>query len=140
MQFNYDIYEQLCFDRGKAPSTAAHEAGIAKNQPGKWKRGEVIPSSKTLMKLSAYFSVPVDFFAAEIDTPEVIKAYERSTVAINNSGAVATNGASISQGQTEQLSDMETELLRIFRSLDMRKKNALMSCAYDIEDTMRKEE
>ena len=135
MQLNYDSFEALCIERGKAATTAAMEAGIARNQPGQWKRGaEISPIS--LRKLAKYFDVSPDSLTGSAHT---ITASDRSTVAVGNSGTVATNGGTVSNAAAAELSDMEIELLRIFRSLNMRQKNAAMSYFYDMEDTMKKE-
>ena len=47
-----------------------------------------------------------------------------------NGGSVSVSNGS---GQTE-LTAAEAELLRIFRSLDVRGQNAVMSCLYEQED------
>lgn len=92
------------------------------------------------MKIADFFGVSIDALVNHDGGAPAIHASDRSTVAYGNSGAVAMNGGTISQGTASELSDMERELLRVFRSLGMRQKNALLSSAYDMEDAMRKEE
>lgn len=134
----YDVFERLCKERHVAPSALARKLKMSPSAPGRWKTGSY-PDLETASKIADYFGVSIDFLLERDEVGHNVAASDHSTVAMNNSGTVATNGASISQGPAEQLSDMEMELLRIFRGLDMRKKNALMSQAYDMEDTMRKE-
>jgi len=66
---SYSIYEKyldLCESRGKAPSVAAIEAGISKSLPSKWKKDpNAIPNGTVLLKLSAYFNVPMEYFCSD---------------------------------------------------------------------------
>ena len=56
----YDKYLFLCSQKGIAPSKAAEEAGFAKSLVTKWKTNKVeTPSADILVKLSAYFNMPV---------------------------------------------------------------------------------
>ena len=51
-------------------------------------------------------------------------------VSISNSGAPARN----------ELTDQESEVLRIFRALDMRLKNTVLTYLYEIEDQAKEKE
>ena len=62
----YDKYAQLCKRRGVSMSAAALEAGLSKSLVTKWKTNKVeVPSPDVLMKLSAYFNMPVSELLGE---------------------------------------------------------------------------
>ena len=62
----YDKYAQLCKRRGVSMSAAALEAGLSKSLVTKWKTNKVeVPSPDVLMKLSAYFGMPVSELLGE---------------------------------------------------------------------------
>ena len=128
MQINYKLYEALCIERGKAPSTAAVEAGIARNQPGKWKQGGSI-SPASLRKLATYFDVPME---------QLIESPVQTISNISNSSVVAGNRGSVSIG-SPALSAMEAELLRIYRELSVRDQMQLMNKALELDDKKKEE-
>ena len=58
----YDKFVYLCERKRVTPTRAAIDAGISKSLVTKWKNNCVqIPSPDVLMKLSAYFGVPVSY-------------------------------------------------------------------------------
>lgn len=61
MQIDFDVFDRLCFEKGKSPSTAAKEAGVSKNAIGRWRSGEVVPSKPSVKKIADYFGVSVDY-------------------------------------------------------------------------------
>ena len=56
----YDIFKELCQQRGISPSRAAAEMGLSNATATKWKKTGAAPSGETLAKVSAYFGVSVD--------------------------------------------------------------------------------
>lgn len=133
----YDTVNELCKQRNTSITRMTKEIGLSNAAASSWRNGS-IPKLDTVRKVAEYFGVSMEDLLSNGPAP-AIRASDRSTVAYGNSGPVATNGASITQAAASELSDMELELLKVFRALDMRKKNALMSAAYDMEDAMRKE-
>lgn len=134
MQLDYDVFERLCAGVGKAPTTVAEEAGVARTQPGKWRRGEVGASRASVAKIANYFGVSVDSLLQDCgDTTNTFRDANNSTV------IQGSNGVTVNKGQDpvpDELSDQEKEVLRIFRSLDMRAKNKAMSYLFELEDGM----
>ena len=62
----YDKYAQLCKRKGVSMSAAALDAGLSKSLVTKWKTNKVeVPSPDVLMKLSAYFNMPVSELLGE---------------------------------------------------------------------------
>lgn len=56
----YDIFLQLCDEKGVKPTRVALDLGYSKNAATKWKTGS-IPSGAALQKLADYFGVSVDY-------------------------------------------------------------------------------
>lgn len=68
----YDRYVFLCQLSGKSPSRVAIEAGINKGSASVWKKkyemGEfILPSSESLLALSKYFNVSIDYLLGNDD-------------------------------------------------------------------------
>ena len=55
----YDIYVNLCNQKGISPSKAAESVGLSRTSVVKWKAG-TIPSGATLNVLAQFFNVSVD--------------------------------------------------------------------------------
>ena len=56
----YDVYTNLCNQKGVSRSRAAAEIGLSNSTVTKWKKTGAIPSGETLTKIAAYFNVSVD--------------------------------------------------------------------------------
>ena len=56
----YDIFLQLCAEKGVKPTPVATAIGVHQSTATKWKKG-AIPSGATLQKLADYFNVSVDY-------------------------------------------------------------------------------
>ena len=131
MQFS-NIFKDLCKEKGITQKLALEEIGLARNANQKWKQGW--PNGDTLKRIAAYFGVTVDSLlrdestssntAGNISNAAVMQGNANGPVSIHNGGAPAGN----------ELTDQESEVLRIFRALDMRKKNTVLTYLYDIED------
>lgn len=70
----YDIFKQLCDDRGLTPTKASAEIGFSKGSVSYWKKrykqGEdAKPDSYTAAKIADYFSVSVDYLLGRTDDP-----------------------------------------------------------------------
>lgn len=56
----YDIYSQLCADKGVSPSRAAADLGFYRSSVSYWKKSGGSPGKSGLKKMSAYFNVPIE--------------------------------------------------------------------------------
>lgn len=124
----YENVKKLCALHNTNITNLAKELGMSTSMPTSWKNG-VVPRATTLRKIADYFGVTVEslFYGGGVSLNTAVDVVD-SFLAQGNTGTTIING------QKEKLSDMESELLRIFRSLDMRTKNKVMSYMYDIED------
>ena len=60
MKNNVQRFYSLCLKRGKKPNPVGKEIGLSSGIISKWKAGG-IPNGETLMKLSKYFDVSIDY-------------------------------------------------------------------------------
>lgn len=56
----YDVYTELCMQKGISRSKAAAEMGLSNSTVTKWKKTGATPSGETMTKIAAYFGVSVD--------------------------------------------------------------------------------
>lgn len=111
----------------------ARKLGISPSAPKRWEEGST-PDLVNAKKIADYFGVSLDYLMAGPSYPAPANRIEN----VSGSAVVqGVSGGSVSvsngSGQTE-LTAAEAELLRIFRSLDVRGQNAVMSCLYEQED------
>lgn len=121
----YDNVRELCIKHNINITQLAKELGISTALPTAWKKGAV-PRMSTVKKIADYFAVSSEYLLRE-ETSTNIHA-ENSTVVDGNLGNVAVGAT--------QLTEMEVEIIRIFRLLDMRSKNNVMAYLYNIEDNL----
>lgn len=70
----WEVFCELCKERGKAPSAVLTMLGISKGNLAKWREG-AMPRGSTLLKLSEYFSVSTSYLLGdENGTEETEKA------------------------------------------------------------------
>ena len=61
----YDLYNELCQEKGVSCSRAAKEIGLSNSTVTKWKNTGATPSGDTLSKVAAYFGVSVNYLIGE---------------------------------------------------------------------------
>lgn len=133
----YDIFRDLCEQRGLKPGPAAEACGINRSNVTLWKQKGYTPRPDALNKIAAFFDVPVDYL---LDNPELRSSsfsnISDATVIQGNSGSVKVGNIASGSPQPLQdsLTEQEAELLRIFRGLSLRDKTSLMATAFELED------
>lgn len=117
----YEKVNALCLERGTSITAVATALGYSQSAPTTWKNSKGLPRANTIKKLSEYFGVPVSYFT------------DGSTTIHDNHGVIGNTHApvTINNGSVE-LSEIEKELLSICGKLDMKRKNALLSKAYEL--------
>lgn len=66
----YDIYSDLCKQRGKSPSAVAQELGINKSNVTNWKNNGYTPRGNVLNLIAEYFGVPTDYLLGATEQKE----------------------------------------------------------------------
>lgn len=132
----YEQFCALCEENGEKPTSVARKLGLSSSAPSYWRKGSV-PQSDTLQKIADYFGVSTD---------SLLRSDANNYTAAEISGSVVLQGSNdnhVNNGETspkfEDLDDMETELIRIYRDLPPRLKNFLLSYAYQIEDRVQEQ-
>lgn len=92
-----------------------------------WECGRYEPDQDSLKILSKRFDVSIDYLLGASDSP--LKVYNAQN--IHNSNLVQGSGSVV---VGESFSKEETELLRIYRSLDVRGRARLLNTAFALED------
>ena len=92
-----------------------------------WECGRYEPDQDSLKILSKRFDVSIDYLLGASDSP--LKVYNAQN--IHNSNLVQGSGSVV---VGESFSKEETELLRIYRSLDVRGRVRLLNTAFALED------
>lgn len=144
MQFS-NIFKELCSEKGITQKRALEEIGLARNANQKWKQGR--PNGDTLKRIAAYFGVTVDSLLRDESTSSNRTGnVSHSSVAQGHSVISHGGGShnlSLSNGVdngSEDMTAQEKEILRIYRSLDLRSQNTVMTYLYNLEDQSKEQE
>ena len=117
---------RLCSDVGESPSFVCQKVGISSAAFSQW-NDKTIPRKVTQQRIADYFGITVDELMEEDAVP---------SVRVNNGiiGNYNQNNA-VSVGATAGIGDIEKEILSICQKLDMKRKNALLTRAYELLDS-----
>ena len=146
----FERYEQLCTEKGTKPQNAEmiKIAGVSSGAISGWKKGS-LPKGDVLCRLAKFFDVTTDYllglnelrnsyYTNNINDSSVIQG--NSSVAVNgsvfNSSSIST---SLPINENKQLSKEETEILNIYRSLNIRDKSTFLNFILNMEDKATKE-
>lgn len=72
----FDVYCELCKEKGISPTGAALEMGISRGAVSAWKNEARVPSSAILTKIADYFGVSVDYLLGNEEKPASQEADE----------------------------------------------------------------
>ena len=129
----FDIFTKLCVEKGVSVARAAADMGLSNSTTTKWAKG-AFPSGRTLQKVAQYFGVTTDWLLSQCAEDGV----EGGGNIIGSAVIQGSLGSSIKYNtngeERSEASEQETELLRIFRGLDMKGKIAVLSFAYAEEE------
>ena len=65
----YEIFKELCDERGTNPTAVALDMGISTSLTSRWKHGGK-PRIETLNKIADYFGVSVSYLLGVVDDPD----------------------------------------------------------------------
>ncbi len=117
----YERVKFLCDERGISMTKMTSDLGCSQSNVTRWKAGAA-PRPKIIRAVADYFGVDVSYFTeSSIQSSNIVQGINHSTVTITNGGT-----------KTRELSEIETELLKICEKLDTRKKALLLAKAYEI--------
>lgn len=119
---------------GLSQRELAEKLHVHQTAVSQWEKGRVNPDLQTQKNLAAFFDVTIDYL---LGVSEESQKYFASN--ISDSNFVQGNG-SVTVNETDTASKEETELLRIYRELDVRGRAKLLNTAFALEDESKKDE
>lgn len=75
----YDVYQNLCKEKGKSATGVAIELNIARSTVANWKKTGTTPQAEILQKLADYFGVSVDYLLNEETKKSPAEAEDKIT-------------------------------------------------------------
>lgn len=118
-------------EKGTSQQAVADYLNTKRQTYGSYETAASMPTIDNLRRLSIYFGVSSDFLIGLTDTPNATEMYTASN--IQGSNFVQGSG-SVTIGDSSLISKEESELLRIYRDLDVRSRIKLMNTALDLDD------
>ena len=64
----FDVFCQLCKEKGMSANGVAKELSIASGTVSEWKKGRS-PQNATLLRIANYFGVSIDYLLGKSETP-----------------------------------------------------------------------
>ncbi|MCI9354089.1 MAG: helix-turn-helix domain-containing protein [Firmicutes bacterium] len=130
-----DIFRQLLHDNSTNAYKVSKDTGISEALISYWKNGKQLPKYDSLNLLCDYFNVSADYLLGRTD--EQTGTYYANNVnginfsnLIQGSSAVTVNS---NNNDYKGLSNEETEILDIYRSLNIRNKTKFLNLILDME-------
>lgn len=117
----------LLKEQSKTQTALAAAIGIRVATVSAWKAQNTNPSADLIAPIAAYLGVSCDYLCTGAEfTPAALSVQQGvfGDQNKNNTVAIGGNGA---------VSEFESELLRICGKLDVRRKNTLLTRAYELE-------
>lgn len=127
----YENVNELCKEHKTTITKMSEEIGLSNAAASSWKKGS-IPKSTTVQKIADYFGVTTDYLLRD-HSPISASNVRDSVVLQGNTGNNTVSNGDMGSAPSK-LTEQEEEVLRIFRSLGMRKKTAVLSYLYELED------
>lgn len=120
----------LLKEQHKTQTDIAAAIGVRQATVSAWKAQNTNPSADLIAPIAAYLGVSCDYLCTgEEYTPAVLDV-KQGIFGNGNNGNVVAIGAAASAAP---ITEFERELLRVYGSLDARRKNALLTYAYQLE-------
>ena len=125
----FDLLQQ----QNKKQSDLARFLDVRVATISEWKRNRCTPSVSVIGKIAEFLGVSVDYLVTG-------KEYAPAPSQTVNQGIFGdrnhNNNVTINGNVPLEVSEIEGELLKVCASLDIRRKNALLTYAYKLENEM----
>lgn len=118
---------KFCNLHNKAPTMVLLDLGFAKSTFSNW-TDDSIPRESTLQKIADYFGITIEELLAEDDTVPSVRVNNGIIGNSNHHNAISIGS------QPNELGEIEKEILNICKQLDIKRKNALLTRAYELLD------
>lgn len=121
----WDNFYNACTLRGIKPSPLTKELKLASGSITSWKSGK-IPNGETLLKISEYLNVSVDYLLGRVSDPTDIAGVVQKCPTYSNLKAP--------EEQNSNLDELSQELLKHFRKLPFDSKLEVFNYIKDKEN------
>ena len=129
MTISNRIFELLA-EQHKTQTALANAIGVRVATVSAWKASGCDPSANLIAPIAEYLGVSCDYLCTgKPFTPAALDVKQGIFGDGNNNNAVTINDGTAAPA----VSEFERELLRIYGSLDAKRKYALLSYAYNLE-------
>ncbi len=118
---------------GKTQTDIARLLNVRPTTVSEWRKGKYTPALSHCIALADYFGVSLDYL---ITGREPRGAPVQQIIGNNNSNNTAVAGDVVVVGD---YTEYERELLKVAGGFDMRRKNELLSFAYQLEKQIKSE-
>lgn len=116
---------RLCSNVGESPSAVCKKVGISSAAFSQWDENTV-PRKVTQQRIADYFGITVEELLADEPAPSV--RVNNGIIGNRNSN----NVVSVGNAGHSDLGEIETEIVNICKKLDIKRKNALLTRAYEL--------
>ncbi len=137
MEINERIF-YLLKKQGKTASSLANYLNIKPSSITGWKNEGSFPSSKYIQKISEFLNVTIEYLVTGNDTSTNSNIV---TAPVNTGGSFVQgvhSSVSIQNLSEHELTEDVSEILRIAKLLDIKKRHRLLNLAYTLEEEMNK--
>ncbi len=110
--------------------------GITRQNYSAYEAKGTIPPIDNLCKLALFFDVSSDYLLGLSEQRNPIKVFSANNISSSN---VVQGSGTVTVNETDTVSKEESELLRIYRDLDVRGRAKLLNAAFALEDESKKE-
>lgn len=129
------IILSLLKDKNISAYKLAKETGISVSLFSKWKKNPTSEiSSSNLTRIADYFDCSIDYLLGRTDEPSSTS----NIIGGNVTGGAVVQGSHHSNvtvsNSERKLTDEETELLRLFNSLDVKRRIKILNLAFALDD------
>ena len=121
----------------------ANELGFKEGNISDWKNGRTKSYKKYIYQIAEYLDTSVQYLLCETDDPNPSADKSQSNIFDNRSisGGMVLQGTNNSgtltiNGSQKELSGEVIELIRIYDSLDVKRRHKLMEMAFRLEEEM----
>ncbi len=136
LQLNIDRIVSLTQSKDLSINKMLKNAGLAPSIIDNMKRGR-LPSIDKIYDIADYFDCSVDYLLGRTDNPNKQKSSnDFSGSSITNSN-IANNSANITIKNENNLTDEESELINIYRTLNVKKRHQVLDLVFKLENEMK---
>jgi transcriptional regulator with XRE-family HTH domain len=122
----------LLAEKGKSQKNLADSIGISQRTISAWKSRNSDPPSDLICAIAAFFEVSLEWLLTGKERP---CGFSVSGCVTGNAIVGANHGSVVVRnGEERLLSDEAGELLRIYETLDVRRRMKLLDAAFSLEE------